>query len=617
MMAPRRWDDYRASRYLTLVIWVVALWAISTFGFQGIGYRNEFNIFLDYGLLTLGFYWVYGLSGQFSIAHVAFAGIGAYTSAFLTRQGIPIPLSIVLAMAVTAVISILFLLFVYRASAFYFAIATLGFGSIAVLVLQQWQGFTGARGGEQSNVALFRWNGELLTAKQLSSLYLVILTVGLVVATLINQSPLYRNATALKYNPEVARTCGVSDLGVRITMFGLGCGTAALAGALLGHSNGFLAPESFQSDLALGVFLMLVVGGDRFMFGPLVGAAFYVFFPTVLGDVGLSQWQNLIYGLTLLAFMIFLPSGTLGGLHYLKSVVGAISLRSGPDRLLPATDSREPTPLVPAPIEQSEAVSGDTWRLAARNVTVDFRGVRALDDVTISVKPGEVLGVVGPNGSGKSTLLNAITGLVDAQGELRIDGIPCPLGSPGRARRVGVMRSFQTPQVYEDLSSRDNIALADGDRRATGLFAALFRPLAVARREHERDVRVRSALAELGCPDLWGRRITTMSYGERRWVELARVTAANARIVLLDEPSAGLNDAETGRLVDFIHGLRVGGATIVIVDHKIDLIASVSDRVAVLDFGRLIAMDRPDEVFNDPRVIEAYLGADLQSETPN
>jgi ABC-type branched-subunit amino acid transport system ATPase component len=246
--------------------------------------------------------------------------------------------------------------------------------------------------------------------------------------------------------------------------------------------------------------------------------------------------------------------------------------------------------------------------LAAQNLSVAFGGVVAVADVSLDVRDGEVLGLVGPNGSGKSTFLNAVTGLVPARGELSIGGRRIRLGQPGAARRAGVLRTFQTPQTFVNLSCMEDVLLATTDRAATGVGAAWLGAPVARRRERRRWARARDALARF---DLLHRAETpaaALAYGERRRLELARAWLGEPRLLLLDEPAAGLNAAETERLAADLRSLVAAGITLLVVEHKIDFLQALCDRVAVLELGRLIATGPATEIWHDQRVIDAYLG---------
>lgn len=246
--------------------------------------------------------------------------------------------------------------------------------------------------------------------------------------------------------------------------------------------------------------------------------------------------------------------------------------------------------------------------LSADAVTVSFGGVLAVDRVSLDIAEGEVLGLVGPNGSGKSTFLNALTGLVPARGALRIDDRPVALGRPGRARRAGLVRTFQTPQTFDNLSCIEDVLLATTDRRGTGLVAAWLGGPFTRRRERARWADATQALARYDLRDRAETPASALAYGQRRRLELARAWVARPRILLLDEPAAGLNAAETERLAEDLRSLVDDGLTLLVVEHKIDFLTALCDRVAVLEMGRLIATGDAADIWRDQRVIDAYLG---------
>lgn len=249
-----------------------------------------------------------------------------------------------------------------------------------------------------------------------------------------------------------------------------------------------------------------------------------------------------------------------------------------------------------------------TPALAAESIRVRFGGVAACDDVTIRLDEGEIVGLTGPNGSGKSTFLNALHGLVPAAGRLEVRGVPVDLGAPRAVRARGVVRAFQTPQVWAALSTLENVLLGSGDRRDVGLGAALLRRPRMLRRERDRWARAGAALARVGLAHLAATPVSALTYGQQRLVELARAIAGEPSVLLLDEPAAGLNAAETRFLAEVLASLRDEGVAILVVDHKIDFLDSTCRRLVVLQLGRVIAEGPPAEVWRHEDVIAAYLG---------
>lgn len=247
--------------------------------------------------------------------------------------------------------------------------------------------------------------------------------------------------------------------------------------------------------------------------------------------------------------------------------------------------------------------------LAIAEVAVRFGGVVAVDGVSLEVPPGHAVALVGPNGSGKTTLLNAICGLLAASGQVTLDGTGLPMGKPIRAARSGIARTFQTPQVVDHLSCLDNVLLASADRRSDGLMGAwLTRPRMLGA-ERDRWRAGNESLERLGLAGLAAEPASRLTYGQRRWLELARVALARPRYLLADEPSAGLNDSETEQLVEHLGWFRDDGVGILLVDHKVDFLRAITDRAVVLALGHKVAEASIDEVWDLPEVRAAYLGS--------
>jgi branched-chain amino acid transport system ATP-binding protein len=246
--------------------------------------------------------------------------------------------------------------------------------------------------------------------------------------------------------------------------------------------------------------------------------------------------------------------------------------------------------------------------LEAKGIGVSFGAVKAVDHIDLALAPGEVVGIAGPNGSGKSTFLNAITGLVPARGSVRIAGTAVRMGRPEAVSRLGVRRTFQTPQVHDRLTCLENVLVGMPDLALRSVSAAwLWRP-GMWRRERERWDTGMEALRFVGLGRLCDVPAGALSYGQRRLLEIARVKAGQPRVVLMDEPAAGLNQVETGELLGLLRHMVTPESGLIVVEHKMDFIQSLCSRLVVLELGRVIAQGPPAEVLRDQNVIDAYLG---------
>jgi ABC-type branched-subunit amino acid transport system ATPase component/ABC-type branched-subunit amino acid transport system permease subunit len=642
----------RGQPYLWLGLFLVVVALARHFGVSELGDQDLVNTWLYYSVIVVGFYLVFGVSGQFAFSQAAFAAVGAYTSAWATRIGLlgidSFWWGVLVGIVVTGVLALAFSLLMRRATHFYFAIGTLGLSEIILVVLRRWTEFTDSSGDTTVGIRDPSFFGFTVdTPYREFWLWLGALGVVLLLTIWVARSPLQREAVAGRDQEVVASTLGVPTLRVRIVMFVLGSVIAGAAGAIFVHAKGFATPDQFGIDLGLGIFVMLILGGIDSRWGPIIGAAFYVFVPQwlqggVLGIPGLEltvdafgqehrlgDFRDIFFGSLLVITMIAFPVGLVGVGRLLRSVtLGRVhpANRTWLSDLLGITPRRKAREATPPTVLASQIPDGPDFAtpkpegdgptrepvLVADGIGVTFGGVRAVDAVSLQVLEHEILGLVGPNGSGKTTFLNALTGVVPATGSVQVGGQRVRLGTPGRVRRLGVVRTFQAPQTYEHLSCLEDVLLSTPDRVATGFTpACLARPV-VNGHERDRWAAAEEALARVGLADLAEEPTARLSYGQRRLLELARAVNARPSILLLDEPSAGLDATETDQLAHHLQALQGEGVSMLLVDHKLDFITALCDRVAVLELGQLVAVGPAATVFEDQRVVDAYLGVDEQ-----
>ena len=582
---------------------------------------------LIYSIAAIGLSLLMGLAGQVSLGHAGFFAIGAYTQAILvTRYGTHLLLALLAAVALTLVSAFLVGLFLLRLRGHYLALATLGFG-IMVFVVARESEYTGATSG------IFGIPKPLINGRTYDSpaeffwLAAPVVLIGLLLARNLVTSRLGRALSAVNDSEVAAEALGVNTFRMRLQVFVVSAGYAAVAGALFAHWLTVVSPDSANFPLSVTFLLMAVLGGLGTVWGAVIGA-FAVqglgeilrnLIPRIVPDVT-GEVQLLGFGIVLAALVVFLP----GGLYELwrralralrprrQTSMAALSAASA------AKDGGEPPVDIPtlraAAIEEALAVdrrvSGRGPLLLARGISARFGGVVAVDDVDLTVSPGEILALIGPNGAGKTTLFNIISGVISplsgtvtVRGR-RVDGRPPHVFASAHAART-----FQTPQMFASMTVLGNVMVGAHLRGHAGLLAGGLAVPAI-RGERALERHARRLIDLVGMTKDTDTPVQDLPFGRQRLVEITRALAAGPDLLLLDEPMAGLAGPERRALSDLLRQLRAAGLAVVLVEHDVEAVLALADRVAVLEEGSLIALDVPGRVRQDPAVIAAYLGTD-------
>jgi branched-chain amino acid transport system permease protein len=606
----------------------------------------------SFATLALGLNIVVGFAGLLDLGYAAFFAIGAYFYGIFTsfqimpewtafwqpfamvglvekiNQGGPdlvhftlsFWLALPLAACVAAFFGMLFGIPTLRLRGDYLAIVTLGFGEIVPIIARNWTGLTNGAAG-MNGVQAPRLFGQSFGVSATPYYYVAIaLVIFLVFVSIrLRDSRIGRAWMAIREDEVAASTMGVNLVNLKLLAFGIGAGFAGFTGVFYVAKLQTATPEMFGFPVSAMVLVMVVLGGMGSVWGVVVGAAILQLlqswwlesltgwihsFGELTGiewfkTVDLVQSIELIFGIILVVMMLFRREG-----------------------LIPA---RKLTPALSIDQQRAEVRRGGfvgldripRWEkqqgnaLEIRGLTVKFGGLVALNNVNLDVPAGGVVAVIGPNGSGKSTLFNAITGLVESEGgSVKLFGEEVRGLKPHHVLQRGIARTFQNIRLFLNLTVLENVLVGQHARLHTGPFGAVIRP---PNSRAEEEAARKWGMDIIG---LFGNRLTPrkdqtvggLSYANRRRTEIARALASRPKILLLDEPTAGMNPAETLELAEQIKSLHEMGLTILLIEHKLDVVTTLAENVIVLDHGDKIAEGKPAEVRRNEEVLTAYLG---------
>jgi branched-chain amino acid transport system permease protein len=550
---------------------------------------------LLFALLAIGMGLVMGIAGQVNLAQIAFFGTGAYVTAILTTHyGYGFWVAGLLALAATVLVGLVVGTPALRIQSHYLGIVTLGL-AVAFVDLITNAPITGGDSGISGIPTPPLFGIDLSSQYLYYYLELIVLAGGLAFGLFVVRTPLGRRMRAMRDDALAASASG-AEIGVlRMIAFVLASVYGGAAGVLYAGLIHYVAPETFSIANMFLLLAMVIIGGRQSLAGCVTGAVGLTIVQQEL--VNLAARAQLGYGLVVVLVVVFAPTGLAG-------VPGRVSgwlrrRRPGPPMVV---EPFQPLPAV-------AAVAGSGVLLEVSGLVKRFRGVTAVDGVSLSVRHGEILGVVGPNGSGKTTLFNVISGLYrPSSGRVKLDDRVISGLRPYRISRLGVARTFQHLRLFRDLTARENLLVTLDRTRTWWSWRYVAWPLGVWR--HERSLRRSAAelLDRFGLAQFAAARPGTLPYGIQRRLELARAMAAGPRLLLLDEPAAGLNGEEQRQLAEIVRSVRDSGVTVVLIEHNMGLVMSLCSRVVVLDSGTVIAEGAPAEVARDPLVLEAYLG---------
>ncbi len=617
---------------------IIAILAVWPFVYQDL-FTLSWMTFAGLSLMVVvSVYLIIAQAGQLSFGHAAFYGVGAYTASILSiRYHTPTLLALLAGAALAGVIALVIGRPVLRLRYFYLALATIGLGIIFSVIVVQAAGVTGGTLGLAPVPPLSLFGFSIDTyLRQYYLVWIVALLMLLFTERALGMR-VGRALRAIATSEIAAETLGVRTANWKLIAFVVSAIFCAIAGALYAFTLAAITPSAFAFSAAILPIIMMLIGGGGTIWGGLIGAVLMTWLSNQLSST--QQWSGVIYSIIMILLLLFLPMGITGlftkqRLAGVKTIfrrqsraesiecvtvveaegsVGACETQVAlptyvPEHSRDETHAEADSGTLLAELRNMSGSKGEEL-LRVEGVSVDFGGLRAVNQVSMAVRTGQIVALIGPNGAGKTTLFNVISRLQHAsEGRVSLAGEDITDKSPAASARLGMARTFQNLRIFENMDVLENVLVGCHRHEKAGFISGGLGLPGQRREEKASRLRAMDALRLVGLDGAAHQPAASLPYGQQRLVEIARALASEPRLLLLDEPAAGMNAPEREYLVDRIRRIRDAGVTVLLVEHDIELVMGLCDRVTVLDYGKRIADGEPDVVKADEAVIEAYLG---------
>ena len=564
-------------------------------------------------IMTVSLNLTTGLLGQLALGHAGFMSIGAYVAGILTKNlsisfGFSLPLALLAGGLAAALCGFLIGMPALRLKGDYLAIITLGFGEIIRVIIENLK-ITGGPVGLSRITRMSRAFSDDVRASSSIQFAIVFWVMVAIIASIftLGRSRHGRAIISIRENEVASEATGIPTTRYKLLAFTLAAFFAGIAGGLYAHQIGMISAKTFGFNKSIEYLVMVVLGGMGSITGSIISSIVLVALPEVLR--GLSEWRLVIYSALLIIMMLFRPSGLMGTYEF--SLIAwwekaAKFLR----KLFGVRKQGAKMPYVP-----HYDVWEDSVVLETKNLGISFGGLKAADNINISLCNNEIVGLIGPNGAGKTTVFNLLTGVyAPTEGDIVLLGSTM-VGKPTYdITKSGMARTFQNIRLFKSMTVIENIKVAFHTRMQYSAIAGITRASGYVQEEIGIDIRARELLRVFDMEDVADVRADNLPYGQQRKLEICRALACNPKVLLLDEPAAGMNPIETQELMQTIKLIRSRfSVAILLIEHDMKLVMGICERIYVLNYGRIIAEGTPEQIRHNPEVVAAYLGAPEQT----